>query len=100
MSKCCYMYFQNLKRVEHIESGDYELQINDVPIKHVHSARFLGVIIDYKLWNHHFDYLINKLKCQTGILNRNIKDCVPVQWSITGTCITLSLNPTCHIVLV
>ena len=78
MSKCCYMYFQNPKRGEHIESDDYELQINGVPIKHVHSTRFLGVIIDDKLsWHHHVDYLVNKLKCQAGILNR-IKDCVPV----------------------
>ena len=77
MSKCCYMYFENSKKVEHTESDDYDLQINNVPIKQVHSTRFLGVIIDDKLsWNHHIDYLVNKLKCQAGILNR-IKDCVP-----------------------
>ena len=78
MSKCCYMYFKNSKRVKNQESDEnFILQINDVPLKHVQSTRFLGIIIDDKLsWQHHIDYLVNKLNCQAGILNK-IKNYIP-----------------------
>ena len=83
MSKCCYMYFKNPKRVKNQESDEnFILQINegnDIPIKHVQSTRFLGIIIDDKLsWQPHIDYLENKLNCQAGILNK-IKNYVPTK---------------------
>lgn len=37
--------------------------LNDVKIKKVNSARFLGVVIDDNLtWDDHLEYLENKLK--------------------------------------
>ena len=78
MSKCCYMHFRPKKRLPRDdEVSDRTLEIMGVPIKHVKSTRFLGVIIDENLtWQPHIDNLTQKLNCQVGILNR-IKDLVP-----------------------
>ena len=78
MSKCCYMHFRPKKRLPRDDDvSNRTLQIMGVPIKHVKSTRFLGVIIDEKLsWQPHIDNLTQKLNCQVGILNR-IKDYVP-----------------------
>ena len=78
MSKCCYMHFRpNKRHLPDGESSNHTLKIMGVPIKHVTSTRFLGVIIDDKLsWQPHIDYLTQKLNCQAGVLNR-IKDSVP-----------------------
>ena len=78
MSKCCYMHFRPKKRLPRDDDvSNRTLQIMGVPIKHVKSTRFLGVIIDENLsWQPHIDNLTQKLNCQVGILNR-IKDYVP-----------------------
>ena len=80
MSKCCYMHFRPNKHVTNDNLSNYTLCINEVPIKHVNSTRFLGVIIDEKLsWQDHIDYLAQKLNCQIGVLSR-IKDYIPQQF--------------------
>ena len=79
MSKCCYMHFRPNKRLPRDdEVSNRTLQIMGVPIKHVKSTRFLGIIIDEKLsWQPHIiDNLTQKLNCQVGILNR-IKGFIP-----------------------
>ena len=79
MSKCCYMYFNPyiLKKIKDADQNNPQLYINGIPIKHVTSTRFLGVVIDEKLtWSDHIEQLCKKLNCQAGILNR-IKECVP-----------------------
>ena len=79
-SKSCYMHFNPRQRGNTSDSDSFTLQMNDIPIKHVKSTRFLGVIIDDKLsWKEHIDHLTKKLKCQAGVINR-IKDCVPKEF--------------------
>ena len=53
------------------------LKINNVVIKQVNEARFLGVTLDENLnWKSHIHKLAKKLSCSAGILNL-IKDSIP-----------------------
>ena len=53
------------------------LKLCNKNIKQVKTTKFLGVIIDEKLsWVPHIEYLTNKLKSCTGIINR-IRDNIP-----------------------
>ena len=53
------------------------LKINNVVIKQVNEARFLGVTLDENLnWKSHIYKLSKKLSCSAGILNL-IKDSIP-----------------------
>ncbi len=74
--KCCYMHFK--PKTEINENNNNEpVMINNNEIEEVTETKFLGVIIDNELtWSSHIKYLIKKLKCNTGMLNR-IKNCVP-----------------------
>ena len=74
MGKCCYIHF---KPKHTCPDSDYFLHINGEAIKQVTQTRFLGIIIDDKLsWSQHINYLVGKLKCSIGALNR-IKNYVP-----------------------
>ena len=59
MSKCCYMHFRPKIRLSRDdEVSNTTLEIMGVPIKHVKSTCFLGVIIDENLsWQPHIDNL-------------------------------------------
>ena len=70
--KCCYMHFRPGKN--HTVDEQKLLTLNGRVVKRVSETKFLGVIIDDKLnWNSHIKYLNSKLKCETGKLNRIIK---------------------------
>ena len=74
MSKCCFIDF-NDKNV--IPDSNLCLKINNVVIKQVNEARFLGVTFDENLnWKSHIQKLSKKLSCSAGILNL-IKDSIP-----------------------
>ena len=52
-------------------------EINNVVIKQVNDARFLGVPLDENLnWKSHIHKLSKKLSCSVGILNL-MKDSIP-----------------------
>ena len=55
----------------------YDLKLCNKVMKQVKETKFLGVIIDEKLtWVPHIEYLTNKLKSCTGMINR-IRECIP-----------------------
>ena len=69
MSKCCFIDFK--------PDSNLCLKINNVVIKQVNEARFLGVTLDENLnWKSHIHKLSKKLSCSAGILNL-IKDSIP-----------------------
>ncbi len=73
--KCCYMHFK--PKTEGKVNYDERVMINNSEIEEVTETKFLGVIIDNELtWSPHINYLIKKLKCNTGMLNR-IRNCIP-----------------------
>ena len=75
MSKCCFIDFKPDKNV--IPDSNLCLKINNVVIKQVNEARFLGVTLDENLnWKSHIHKLSKKLSCSAGILNL-IKDSIP-----------------------
>ena len=48
-----------------------KILINDIPIKQVHSVKFLGVYLDKHLqWSDHVDAVIGKISKTCGILNK------------------------------
>lgn len=48
-----------------------KILINDIPIKQVHSVKFLGVYLDEHLqWSDHVDAVIGKISKTCGILNK------------------------------
>ena len=68
MSKCCFIDFKPDKNV--IPDSNLCLKINNVVIKQVNEARFLGVTLDENLnWKSHIHKLSKKLSCSAGILN-------------------------------
>ena len=74
-SKCCFIDFKPDKNV--IPDSNLCLKINNVVIKQVNEARFLGVTLDENLnWKSHIHKLSKKLSCSAGILNL-IKDSIP-----------------------
>ena len=59
------------------------ITLNNVGIKQIHSARFLGVYIDYKLtWRDHISYISNKLAKSISILH-------PVKWTLNSQTLRL-----------
>ena len=47
------------------------ITINNVSNKHIHTARFIGMILDDKMtWKDHISYMSNKLGTNISILNR------------------------------
>ena len=74
--KVFYMHFKPKNYKETLGNG-HDLKLCNKIIKQVKETKFLGVIIDEKLtWAPHIEYLTNKLKSCTGIINR-IRDCIP-----------------------
>ncbi len=72
--KCCYMHFKS--KAEIAEDNSECVMINNNEIEDVTETKFLGVIIDNELtWSSHIKYLVKKLKCNTGMLNRIKKLC-------------------------
>ena len=72
VKKCAYIHFEptNNKRGSE-ENTDRTLTLNNIVIKSVDEAKFLGVIIDKNLnWKPHTSYLTSKLKCEVGKLCR------------------------------
>ena len=60
------MLFTNSKSFRNIT-----ITLNNVSIKQIHSARFLGVYIDDKMtWKVHISYISNKLAKSISILDR------------------------------
>ncbi|ELT87259.1 hypothetical protein CAPTEDRAFT_102687 [Capitella teleta] len=52
-------------------NSDIALLIDDVPIKRVESAVFLGVVLDEKLrWNFHIQRVRNKISRTIGIFSK------------------------------
>ena len=41
-----------------------ELEINDSLIKRVEQCKYLGIIIDYRQWNKHIEYILKKTNIQ------------------------------------
>ena len=80
VKKCCYMLFNPHKsrnKCSQDSQNDLELRMNNHIIERVAKTKFLGVIIDEDLsWRPHIEYLVKKLRCSTGSLNR-IKDYIP-----------------------
>ena len=74
--KVFYIHFKP-KNGNTIPDNNYKLILCGKTIKQVKETKFLGIIIDEKLsWVPHVDYLVNKLKSCTGIINR-IRDSIP-----------------------
>ena len=49
----------------------YELLIDNTPIDRVHTAKFLGVVLDQNLkWNHHIQLVRGKISRTIGIFNK------------------------------
>ena len=52
IKKCCFIHFRPTRAKEEVENDDNILTLNNVVIKKVQEAKFLGVIIDDQLnWN-------------------------------------------------
>ena len=65
MSECCFIDFKPDKNV--IPDSNLCLKINNVVIKQVNEARFLGVTLDENLnWKSHIHKLSKKLSCSAG----------------------------------
>ena len=76
IKKCCYIHFSPNTKSE-LDLNDKQLTINNIQIKRVKEAKFLGIIIDNKLsWDSHLKALNSKLKCEIGKLCR-IRSSVP-----------------------
>ena len=76
IKKCCYIHFKPSTKSE-VDLKGKELTINNIQIKRVNEAKFLGIIIDNKLsWDGHLKALNSKLKCEVGKLCR-IRSSVP-----------------------
>ena len=78
MSKCCFIHFKptRYKEPDNINE-DLNLVIDDIKLKKVKKAKFLGVIIDENLtWVEHVKNLKRNLNYATATLNR-IKDSLP-----------------------
>ena len=79
-TKTCYMHFQPIRSegfgLDKLFSEN-KLEIMGVPIKHVNSTKFLGVVIDNELyWLPQIQKLTQKLNCQIGAITR-IKANIP-----------------------
>ena len=73
MSKSCFIDFKSEKNSP-LPNEELKVLIQNIEIKRVTEAKFLGVTIDENLnWNSHLKKLYKKLSCSTGILN-TIKD--------------------------
>ena len=76
MSKSCFIDFKSEKNSP-LPNKELKVLIQNIEIKRVTAAKFLGVTIDENLnWNSHLKKLYKKLSCCTGILN-TIKDNIP-----------------------
>ena len=65
MSKSCFIDFKSEKNSP-LPNEELKVLIQNIEIKRVTEAKFLGVTIDENLnWNSH----LKKLSCSTGILN-------------------------------
>ena len=83
IKKCCYIHFKPFRnKVESNKNNgeEHTLLLNNVVIKRVKEAKFLGVIIDEGLkWDAHTRFLNCKLKCEIGKLCR-IRTVVPKEY--------------------
>ena len=80
IKKCCFIHFRPSRAKEEVENDENILTLNNVVIKKVQEAKFLGVIIDYQLnWKTHTQSLNSKLKCEVGKLCR-IRHIVPKKY--------------------
>ena len=78
MDKCCFMHF-NPDTKENFDYAGCHLKIGDEIIEKVTNTKFLGIFIDENLsWDVHINYLVKKLACTTGILNR-VKENIPTE---------------------
>ena len=78
MDKCCFMHF-NPDTKENFDYDGCHLKIGDEIIEKVTNTKFLGIFIDENLsWDVHINYLVKKLACTTGILNR-VKENIPTE---------------------
>ena len=81
MGKCCYMHFRPKTTFKSASRSRYSysdfmptLKINNQKIPHVHSTKFLGVVIDDRLsWEDHVSHLENKLKSCLVVIKRIMK---------------------------
>jgi hypothetical protein len=80
IKKCCYIHFKPSGFESGTNHDGYEehiLTINNIVIRQVKQAKFLGVIIDDKLkWDAHLQSLNSKLKCEIGKICR-IRHVIP-----------------------
>ena len=80
IKKCCYIHFKPSRAKMEPDPAEAEeniLTLNNIVIKRVSEAKFLGVIIDDQLkWDAHVRALNSKLKCEIGKLCR-IRKVVP-----------------------
>ena len=80
IKKCCFIHFRPSRAKEEVENDENILTLNNVVIKKVQEAKFLGVIIDDQLnWKTHTQSLNSKLKCEVGKLCR-IRHIVPKKY--------------------
>ena len=79
LDKSCYMHFKNhCKTEENENSTRFELKISNTSLPKVDQTKFLGVVIDDRLtWLPHIKFLVKKLSCCTGRLNR-ITQFIPI----------------------
>ena len=69
MSKSCFIDFKS-KNINALPNEELNVLIQNIEIKRVTEAKFLGVTIDENLnWNSHLKKLYKKLSCCTGTLN-------------------------------
>ena len=58
--------------------SNVNIQINNQPLRHVTTAKYLGMFIDQNLkWDHHIDNMVSKISAKIGIL-RSLRNVVPI----------------------
>ena len=79
MSKCCFIHFKPNKTKNLNDEGEnVDIFIENIKIKKVQKAKFLGVIIDQNLSRvEHTENLKRSLSYATATINR-IKDNLPI----------------------
>ena len=79
MSKCCFIHFKPIKTKNFNDEGEnFDLLMDNIKIKKVQKAKFLGVIIDQNLsWVKHTKNLKRSLSYAIATINR-IKDNLPI----------------------
>ena len=79
MTKCCYIHFKPNSKCKKMPNSDsnYNLYLDNFPIKKTTATKFLGVTIDENLnWEVHSKDLRRKLNYATATLNK-MRDAVP-----------------------